>query len=78
MSQAKNTKKFRIAGSSAYPAAVDARWFEIRRFGSNPEKGDSFLSPNNNASIFTFTTIMSYSTTLNSIIASQTDPFNPM
>ena len=46
MSQAKNKKKFKIAGSSACPAAVDARWFQIRRFGSTPETGDSFLSPN--------------------------------
>ena len=46
MSQAKNKKKFRIAGSSARPAAVDARWFQIRRFGSSPEKGTVFLSPN--------------------------------
>ena len=46
MSQAKNKKKFRIAGSSACPAAVDARWFQIRRFGSTPVKGTVFLSPN--------------------------------
>ena len=47
MSQARNKKKFRIAGSSACPAAVDARWSQIRRFGSTPKKGDSILSPNN-------------------------------
>ena len=47
MSQAKKKKKFRIAGSSACPAAVDARWFQIRRFGSTPGKGTVFLSPNN-------------------------------
>ena len=46
MSQVKNNKKFRIAGSSACPAAVDARWFQIRPFGSSPEKGTVFLSPN--------------------------------
>ena len=47
MSQATNKKKFRIAGSSACPTAVDARWSQIRRFGSTPKKGDSILSPNN-------------------------------
>ena len=41
MSQATNKKKFRIAGSSACPAAVDARWSQIRRFWSTPKKGDS-------------------------------------
>ena len=46
MSQATNKKKFRIAGSSACPAAVDARWSQIRRFGSTLKKGDSILSPN--------------------------------
>ena len=46
MSQARNKKKFRIAGSSACPAAVDAHWSQIRRFGSTPKKGDSILSPN--------------------------------
>ena len=45
MSQGKNKKKFRIAGSSACPAAVDARWFQIRPFGSSPEKGDSIPVP---------------------------------
>ena len=48
MSQAKNKKKFALACSSACPAAVEHRWFQIWRFGSTPEKGDSFLSPNNN------------------------------
>ena len=47
MSQTTNKKKFRIAGSSACPAAVDARWSQIRRFGYTPKKGDSILSPNN-------------------------------
>ena len=47
MSQARNKKKFRMAGSSACPAAVDARWSQIRRFGSTPKKEDSILSPNN-------------------------------
>ena len=46
MSQATNKKMFRIAGSSACPAAVDARWSQIRRFGSTPKKGDRILSPN--------------------------------
>ena len=31
----------------ACPAAVNARWFQIRPFGSSPEKGTVFLSPNN-------------------------------
>ena len=47
MSQAKKKKKFSLAGYSACPAAVDARWSQIRRFGPNPEKGIVFLSPNN-------------------------------
>ena len=47
MSQGKNKKKFGIAGSSACPAAVDACWFQIRRFGCTPVKGTVVLSPNN-------------------------------
>ena len=44
MSQAKNQKKFTLAGYSACPAAVDRRWFQIRPFGSTTEKEDSILS----------------------------------
>ena len=39
MSQAKNKKKFALAGSSVCPAAVDARWFQIQRLGSTPGRG---------------------------------------
>ena len=39
MSQAKNKKKFSLAGYSACPAAVNARWFQICRFGSTPVRG---------------------------------------
>ena len=42
MSQAKNKNKFALAGSSACPAAVDARWIQIRRFGFTPERGTVF------------------------------------
>ena len=45
MSQATKKKKIRIAAFWACPAAVDARWSQIRRFGSTPKKGDSILSP---------------------------------